>query len=122
MESNYKIATTFAGLTSLNQLATPLTDPRSEGLQTTDPVDIADGSRRNVGWLRQEWHWGFLSEAQCEALRAYIGVVYVRTRKNDGNFETYSAVLVWPEQEPEHYAGKVIDITVELRMMEVATS
>lgn len=122
MASNYKIGTTYAGLTSLDQLTTPLVNPRSEGLQTSDPVDIADGSRRSIGWLRQAWHWGFMSEAQCEALRGYIGTVYVRTRKNDGNFETYSAVLVWPEQEPEHYAGKVIDLTVELRMMEVATS
>jgi hypothetical protein len=46
---------------------------------------------------------------------------YVRTRKNDGTFGVYSCTFILPEEEPEHFAGRVLDADILLRDMHVYT-
>jgi hypothetical protein len=84
-------------------------------------VTLGDGTTRNLGWLRQTWHWTMLSESMRNALYAYVGSVYVYTRKNDGSFGYYTGTLVWPEKEPEHLANRVLDLNIELRELVVYT-
>lgn len=119
--AEYKIGTSYAGMTYFSALTIPTADPRGDPMEYSNVVEIGNGTRKNLGWLRQMWHWDFLTEAQTSQLRAFLGSVYVTTRKNDGTFGVYTATLVWPEEEPEHYANRVLDITIELRKLVVYT-
>jgi hypothetical protein len=94
-------------------------DPRSDPIEYSQPARLGDGTVRGLGWLQQTWHWDVMTEAQCATLRGYIGVVNVLTRNNAGTMAEYTAVLVWPEKEPEHWSNHVLDVTVTLIQMVV---
>jgi len=119
--TDYMIGTTYANLSYFRNLAIPMLPPRGDPMDYAKTVTLGDGTQRGVGWLRQSWHWDYLTEAQRNQLYNYIGDVFVWTRKNDGNFGLYTAELVWPDTEPEHYCNRVIDLTVELRKLVVYT-
>lgn len=94
-------------------------DPRGDPMEYSQPTRLGDGTMSGLGWLQQTWHWEFMTEAQCATLRGYIGAVNVLTRANSGSMVEYTAVLVWPEREPEHYCNKVLDVTITLIQMVV---
>jgi len=94
-------------------------DPRSDPMEYSQPAKLGDGTIRSLGWLQQTWHWDVMTEAQCATLRGYIGAVNVLTRNNAGSIVEYTAVLVWPEKEPEHWSNHVMDVTVTLIQMVV---
>ena len=120
---DYKIGTTYGNLTVVDGLgsADPRSDPRGDPMEYANVVTLGDGTTRNLGWLRQKWHWEFMSESMRNALYAYVGSVYVYTRENDGTFGYYTGTLVWPEKEPEHYSNRVLDVNVEIRELIVYT-
>lgn len=123
MAREYKIGLNHAGLAYFSAIAVPMPDPRGEAMDYAQPTDLGDGTKRGLGWLQQTWHWGFLTEAQRNHLHdTYTGkTVNVLTRKNDGTFAEYTALFTWPENEPEHYANRVIDITITLRKLTAVT-
>lgn len=114
---DYKIGTSHAGLAAFSALTVPMADPRGEAMDYARYTELGNGSKLGTGWIQQTWHWGFMSEAQRNQLFNYVGVVYIYARKNSGSFGYFTGVLVWPEAEPEHYANRVIDITVEIRKL-----
>ena len=116
MANIYKIGTSHAGLALLSTLAGTLRDrdPVGEPMEYSLPVKLGDGSVRNLGVLTQTWYFGGMSESRRNALCALVGPVYVYTRKNDGSFGYFTAKLLWPENEPEHYANHVIDLDLKL--------
>lgn len=119
---NYKIGTSYEGLALVTSLGTKEPrDPRGDPMEYSQPTTLGDGTIRNLGWLRQNWHFDILSESQRNALYALIGDVYVYTRKNDGTFGYFTGELVWPEKEPEHYSNFVKDLNIELRKLTVYT-
>lgn len=119
----YKIGTSYANMVNVDSLgsAFPQSDPRGDPMEYADVVAIGDGTNRETGWLKQNWYWEILSESMRNALYAYVGSVYVYTRKNDGSFGYFTGILVWPEKEPEHYSNRVLKLSVELRKLVVYT-
>lgn len=103
--STFAIGTTPGNLTALSALgAQGIPDPKpffTQGARRT----MISGQDRDTGAPRAVWRWGFLRQAAREALRAYCpgasATVYIRTRKLDSAdaFETYRAIMVWPEEE-----------------------
>ena len=121
MAKTIKIGTTSGGMALLGALTPAITEPLVEPIDYAEMVELGDGTRQGLGWLTQRWHWDFLTEAQANKLRTYVGSVYVQTWNNAGSAATYAATLVWPEQEPEHRSARVLDLTIELRNMVVST-
>jgi hypothetical protein len=104
--SSYAIGTTVGGLTNLETLAGFGRPPR--GYLTLYPVKYVGGSSQDVGDGLPTCKWVFrsLSQAQVNALRAYVSSgstyllsapVYITTRLDDGSFATFSAFMNWPQ-------------------------
>lgn len=123
MDDIYKIGTSYGGLALLSTLAGNERDrdPRGEPMEYSAPIKLGDGTIRNLGVLTQTWHWDFMSEARRNALYALVGSVYVYTRKNDGTFGYFTAKLIWPENEPEHFSNRVLDVDLILWKLQVYT-
>jgi hypothetical protein len=121
MSSTIKIGTTSGGMAYLSALSPAIREPLIDPMDYAETIELGDGTRQGQGWLMQNWHWDFVTEAQANKLRTYIGTVYVVTLENDGTTGTYSGTLVWPEKEPEHRSNRVLDLTIELRNLAVVT-
>lgn len=91
-----------------------MSDPLCDPMEYAEQVPLANGTVLSQGWLQQNLYWAFMSEAQCTTLRGYIGNVNILTRNNAGSLVEYTGLLVWPEREPEHRAGRVLDVTVRV--------
>ncbi len=109
----YRLGTSLGTLTPISELG--IHDPHSYPMRRSARFENASGGYADIGWLEQEWRWGYLPESQINVLRDYEGEVYVCTKDNSGAWKVYTAVLVWPEQEPEHYSGHVLDFSVTFR-------
>lgn len=110
----YKICVNPGTLALWNDLSTPVNDPFADPIDYSAPTEMADGTISNLGWLEQSLHWGFLSEAQANQVRTFVGPVKILTLKNDGTLGEYTGVLKWPEKEPEHRSNQVIGLTVKV--------
>lgn len=119
MASNYMIGTTAGNIAAIDGLFARPQDCEPRGLPMTysRPVETGAGTRVSLGWLQQVWHFDFVGETYRNSLFSYVGPVYVRTRKNDGSFGYFTGLLVWPEEEPEHEADRVLDLNIELRQL-----
>lgn len=124
MASSYKIATTLAGITSLDLLATKVVDPRGTFKEFQERVTLGDGTVRGTGWKSAEWHWDFIKRAMRDQLRTFCpgasAVVYITTKTNDSadSFATYKAVMIWPD-ELDKPAGRRMDFTIQFQRLEV---
>jgi hypothetical protein len=119
--ADFMIGATYGGMAYFKDLTVAMKEPRADPMDYAKMITLGDGTDRGVGQLVQIWHWGFMSEAQRNALEEFIGPVYVRTLQNDGTFGVFTAELAWPKKEPEHYAKRVIDISLELRKLKAYT-
>jgi hypothetical protein len=115
MASLFSIGVNHAGLTTLDALSPPLMSPKAFAMDYADSKNLGDSSRQGVGWLVQVWHWDYMTVAQRNKLYTFVGDVNVVTRQNDGTYDEYTCKLVWPEKEPDSYAGRVLNVSVELR-------
>ena len=115
--SQVMIGTTVGGMQFLDELLPDTGEPRTLPVDYSQFVELGNGIRLGQGWLRCFWHWDVLTETERNTLYAYAGNVYVKTLGNNGTYTTYYALMLWPEREPEHFADRVIDLTIELRQM-----
>ena len=105
---SYAIATFAAGTGALANLETltGLTRP-PHSIFTLYPVEYTGGDGRTVGDGQPTCTWTFdsLSQAQVNALRAFVlsgatylqsASVYITTRKDDGTYSNFLAWLHWP--------------------------
>ncbi|HZU86602.1 MAG TPA: hypothetical protein VFF78_03895 [Anaerolineaceae bacterium] len=115
---SFAIGSTHAGLQALTVMSIPA--PQSTYRPTSTDVRLGDGSVRGMGFPVATWHWGFLSAAQRDQLRALCpgqsAAVYIRTVKDDLTYDDFSAVMVWPSEE-ERAAGRVLDFTLEFHRL-----
>lgn len=99
----YQIGTTLVGLATLDSLDIP--DPKSEFAHFTEYVPLVSGGVRGVGSPVAIWRWGYLTQAQRDALRVFCtgasAEVYIETRETDSSdvFDQYSATMIWPLEE-----------------------
>ena len=117
--SYLEIATSYGALADLSSLYDTLRDrpPRPMSMTHAAAVECGDGTRVEAGYLTQIWHWNFLSEAMWDSLKStYRNVTaFVVTRSNDGDYDYYTCIVIFPEEEPEHFAGRVLDAEILLR-------
>ncbi len=119
MTSSYQIAATLEALAPIDTLFETRKDtqPRSYPMDYAQYFTLGDGTKRGIGYVNQQWHWDALSEGMRDNLHALIGNVYITTpcMEDNSTFKTYSCELIWPEKEPEHYSGYVLDLTITLQ-------
>ena len=113
--------TTFEIGAALGSVATLLSrgipDPEANFTDFTETVVLGSGLVRGLGFPLASWHWGFMTNAQWDLLRAFVTgastSVCVATMKNDGSFLRYNCVLEMPITYVIR-ATRVVDFTVNL--------
>jgi len=122
--SELMIGTSYGSIAYLSTFYNDLRDrdPRCSPIDYAARIEAGDGSRPGSGWLEQKWIFGRLTEHYWAHLMDFKDVaVYIRTRKNDGTYGYYTAMTVAPMEEPEHFAGLVLNTELLFRAMVVYT-
>ena len=120
MSDNMKIGATFVGLAYLSTFFYDTRDrePRAGTIRYANHVNVGSGIRPGSGWLTQKWTFGRLTEHYWDHLMAFKNIpVWITTRKNDGTYANYTAIMIIPDEEPEHFAGRVLNAELTFRVM-----
>jgi hypothetical protein len=115
--SVYKIGTSSGSIQFLGVLTTPCDDPHGDSQDYSAVIRKGDGTLAQLGWLQQTWHWDIMTEAQWTQIKTFVGTCAIKTRANSGTMTEYTAVLLNPENEPEHSANSVLDANVTFIQM-----
>jgi hypothetical protein len=116
----FKIATAnttgAGGYVEIRTLMKTAKEPEWSFLPYTREDVLGNGTIRGSGYPMAEWHFGYLTQTDYDALRVYCtgksASVYVVTKTNANTYGTYSATLVWPDSI-QWQNGKAIDITAK---------
>lgn len=117
----YKIGTTALNMVNLESLTVPLFAPKHKRIEYSKPTTTGDGQVKGLGWLTTAWHWDFMTQAQYTQLKTYCSglsaSVFINTKDNTGAYKTYAAIMLWPPVEPEHDAGRLLDVNIQFRAL-----
>ena len=119
---SYEIGTTST-TTNVQSLATPLYPPKGFYQEWSEAVDRANGLQASHGYAMAEWSFDTLTQAMIDQLRTFCpgksANVYINTRINDGTFDKFSAVMLWPDDQLKKrtFNGFYQDITIEFRKL-----
>ncbi|MBI9042930.1 MAG: hypothetical protein JEZ06_00505 [Anaerolineaceae bacterium] len=122
--SSFEIGATEVGMVNIESLGVPLPVPRATYSPGKTRVDLPDGSVRWLGWVRAEWFFPILTDAQRDQLKGFCtgesADVFINTLiKNQGTvFDAFSGVMVWPERE-ERKAGLVKGLKIRFQKLVV---
>lgn len=115
---SYEIGTTYGGMTNVESLTTALPAPRSTIQEFSQSVELASAGVRGAGWPVATWTWDILEQDQWDQIRTFCSGqsadVYIKTRKQDGTYQVYTATMVRPGQVRKD-SGRVLDLVVEFR-------
>ena len=119
---SYEIGTT-ATTTNLESLATAINPPRGTFVEWSREYDRSDGAVNGDGYPSAIWRFDVLDQDMVDTLRAYCtsksAVVYIKTRKNDGTFIKYSAIMIWPGDQlsKRQFNGKYLNLEIPFRKL-----
>lgn len=103
-QEDYEIGST-SSTTKLTALTTPVNVPRGTFEEWSATFTKADGSVVGHGYPRATWHFDWLSQDMVDQLRTFCAAgnksasVHIVTRRYDGTFVKYSAIMHWPEDQ-----------------------
>jgi hypothetical protein len=116
------IGTTVNALVELSSLGIP--EPKTDWRPGTETRKLHSGRVKWIGPPTGSWSWGFLTQAQRNALRQKLplasNAVYIhhRTRENSDEWKYYQVEAVWPEEPREPASIDVrINFVVEFTVM-----
>jgi hypothetical protein len=117
----YKLGTTYGGMTNLEEMAKPVSAPHHTIPQYSKPTNLGSSQVRGLGWKTIVWHWDFIAQDQYDQLKSFCtglsASVFINTRKSDGTYQTYSAIMLWPTKEPEFQNNKLMNVDIEFRAL-----
>jgi hypothetical protein len=112
--TTYEIGTVLGSCATLTSLS--IVNPESNFTDYPDTIKLADGTIRGKGFPLASWHFGYLSSAQYDALRAFCApasaAACIATMNNDRDFIRYDCVMLMPDTFVVR-AGRYVDVTVE---------
>lgn len=121
----YSLGTSHATLVNLESMSPSVFAPRHTPPVYSAPTQLGSLGVASLGYLKATWHWDFLTLAQYNKLRTYCtglsADVYIKTKNASGTYSYYTAKMIWPQEEPERFAERVLDITIEFRNLQVYT-
>ena len=89
--------------TNLELFTPPMNPPRSRFFEVAQWLDKADGTVRGQGFPYCIWEFDTLSQDMIDDLRTICpgqsATVYITTRVLDGDFDTFTGVMLWPGQD-----------------------
>ena len=116
--SEFEIGTT-SSTTPIDQLTTPLPDPRSAFLPYSRTVQLGSGGTRGVGAPVAQWIFPILEIDQYNQLRTYCtdssAEVFIVTKMDDDTFATFSATMTVPNDPQDRFYGQRKNYTVTFR-------
>lgn len=124
----YAIGATLETLTTLDQLDPPVLEPTSEYQDYAEEIPLGDTGTRGVGFPIARWAFALMTAVeQRAALRDFCpaksAAVYITTRKNDGSYADFSAIMHWPLREQRFSDDEPMDLVIEFtRLVEIAGS
>jgi hypothetical protein len=125
-EYEFEIGTTEVGMTSLIPLVTLAPGrvfiPFASFQEFNIEVEAADALVYGHGWGLAQWRWGFFPVSLANTLRSTYctgksAEAYIKTLANDGTYDGYHAVMIWPEQ---YLISNdfIIDFVIDFRLLE----
>lgn len=113
--TNYEIGSTLIEISDM--VTAGIIYPQAEYNEGTDTVTLGSGQQRRMGLPFANWTFGYLTQAQYDALRAFCtsasAVTYIATINNDNEFKRYAGIM----QMPERYTirdSKYLDVQVTI--------
>jgi len=110
---------TTSSMTSLDQLTTPLLDPKSSYLPYARVNNKGNGGTRGIGSPVADWTFGILSIAEYNQLKTFCpgasADVYINTKLDDDTFETFQGKMIWPNQPQDRWYAQRKSFTVTIR-------
>ena len=122
---SYEIGAT-SSTTNVESLTTPVNPPRGIFVEHTREYDKSDGQVGGDGYPAALWRFDVLTQAMVTQLRTFCSgksaAIYIKTRKNDGTFVKYSAVMIWPSDlmKKRVPGGRFLDVELEFRKLVAA--
>lgn len=112
--TTFEIGAALATSATLTSRGIP--EPEANFTDYSTTVRLASGLTRGLGYPLASWHYGYLTNAQWDLLKAFqtgaSAAVCISTMKNDGSFLRYNAVMVMPVTYVIR-ATRVVDVTIE---------
>jgi len=106
------------GMVTFKSLHIPA--PLMDFLEFSQEDTLGDATIEGNGWSEAEHHWGYLTAAQYASFAAFktgkTTPVYIRTRKNENEYGSFLANMVWPERE-RWENNCIVDFTVRFIAM-----
>ena len=123
---DFEIATPPGALVNVNDLPERLESPKPEFGEFSQGIQLASGAVKGGGWSTASWKWGSITIDQRDQLKTFCPTdlsapIYIRTWRRDGTFGYYEGVMVWPVEEGEHQAGRILDFTVLFQSLQPYT-
>lgn len=116
--SSFEIGTT-SSTDPIDQLTTPLPDPRSTFLPYSRTVGLGNGGTRGLGAPVAQWIFPILEIDQYNQLRAFCAdssaEIYIVTKKDDDSFALFTATMTVPNEPQDRFYGQRKNYTVTFR-------
>ena len=118
-----QIGATLVGMVNIETLnGGQMEAPKVRYYPGGESVVLGDGSKRWVGFPSATMTWGFISQANRDALRAYCAgasaTVYISIPVNDNQDEyvDFQATMFWPDEE-ERDASRRKEFVIEYKRL-----
>lgn len=115
MAEEFKIGVDVAGLATLDSLGIRI--PMDEFVQYAEQRDLSGGNVIGLGLPQCTWHWGVISQAEYEVLRAYCpspaqsASIAIRTRNEENDWANYLGIMKLPLRK-NFTAGRLLDFSI----------
>ncbi len=117
--SNFEIGTSEGSLSPIDQLTTPLPDPKSSYLPFARVNNKGNGGTRGVGSPVAQWTFPILSIEEYSQLKTFCtgasADVYIQTKLDDDSFEVFQGKMIWPNEPQDRWYGERKNFTVIFR-------
>ena len=118
MASSFMIGST-SSTTSLDQLTTPIPDPKSSYLPYARTHNKGNGGTRGVGSPVAQWQFPILSVAEYSQLKSFCpgasAHVFIQTKLDDDTYDLFECEMIWPNEPQDRWYGERKNFTVIFR-------
>ncbi len=101
--ADFRIGTTQANMTNIENLSVPLPVPRAVFRDYAETVMAASGRAYGRGYPSCQWIFSLLTSEQRQQLKSFCSgasaQVYIRTLNNNDVYADYQAIMHWPDEE-----------------------
>lgn len=125
MASDFQIDDVYSCLSASDFDTLGLLDPEASYSDYSQSLALGNGTEKGMGWAVAEWHWSAITATQRAVLRSLIpaksATVFIRTQIQDGSFQDFQAIAIWPENENPPITAQgdfvITDFSIQFRQL-----